>query len=174
MSRCQIQTCALWPFRLGRNPNRAGIAGIQGFLVSTANISKMLWPSPKGKIATSRNRGERLRAILSVSDIAILEDRKFRDHFEHFDERLDAWAEVHRISPTGLLDGWMSYSKVDFDMETPAPLRIFNASDLTVTFYGERYPLEPVIEAIEKLQARVQSEARHRQERRRSKPNAPK
>lgn len=25
--RCPSKTCALWPFRLGKNPNRAGIGG---------------------------------------------------------------------------------------------------------------------------------------------------
>jgi hypothetical protein len=141
---------------------------IQGFLASTANISKMLWPSRRGK-TEAMDRGERLRALLSVSDIEILKDRKFRDHFEHFDERLDAWAEGHSISRTGLLDGWIAYSKVNFDMEKPGLLRIFHAPDLTVTFCGERYPLEPVIEAIERLQVKVQAEARQRQEKRLSK-----
>jgi hypothetical protein len=30
VARCEIQSCALWPFRMGRNPNRAGIGGPQG------------------------------------------------------------------------------------------------------------------------------------------------
>ena len=27
VARCQIQSCALWPFRMGRNPNRVGVGG---------------------------------------------------------------------------------------------------------------------------------------------------
>ena len=27
VARCPIQTCALWPYRMGRNPNRAGVGG---------------------------------------------------------------------------------------------------------------------------------------------------
>jgi hypothetical protein len=27
VARCQIQACALWPFRMGRNPNRGGCWG---------------------------------------------------------------------------------------------------------------------------------------------------
>jgi hypothetical protein len=30
VARCEIQACALWPFRMGRNPNRAGIGGKLG------------------------------------------------------------------------------------------------------------------------------------------------
>ena len=32
VARCQMQTCALWPFRMGRNPNRAGMGGGPGGL----------------------------------------------------------------------------------------------------------------------------------------------
>ena len=31
VARCEIQSCALWPFRMGRNPNRAGVGGRGGF-----------------------------------------------------------------------------------------------------------------------------------------------
>jgi hypothetical protein len=27
VARCQMRTCALWPFRMGHNPNRAGVGG---------------------------------------------------------------------------------------------------------------------------------------------------
>jgi hypothetical protein len=27
VARCEIQGCALWRFRMGRNPNRAGVGG---------------------------------------------------------------------------------------------------------------------------------------------------
>lgn len=57
----------------------------QTFLVAAGNISKLLWPqSPK--IA---DRGTDLRASLGVEDSSCLETRTFRNHFEHFDERLE-------------------------------------------------------------------------------------
>jgi hypothetical protein len=27
VARCEIQACALWPFRMERNPNRTGVGG---------------------------------------------------------------------------------------------------------------------------------------------------
>jgi hypothetical protein len=30
VARFEIQSCALWPFRMGHNPNRAGVGGTSG------------------------------------------------------------------------------------------------------------------------------------------------
>jgi hypothetical protein len=119
----------------------------------------MLWPLSNSKSA-SKERGKRLRSLVSASDITVLEDKKFRNHFEHFDERLDKWAE-HPTKP--LLDGWIAYNGANFSLdENESMLRTFDAKNFTVFFYGEKYPLEPLIEAINKLQARVHSVARER------------
>ena len=143
-----------------RQDDRRIWGSIQGFLVSTANISKMLWPS--GQSPVCQERGKRLRTILSVADSSVLRDKKFRNHFEHFDERLDRWSESQNTAPSGLIDGWIAYSKAEFKTELPGLLRVFDATDLTVMFYGERYPLEPVTQAIEQLAAKVQTVARER------------
>ena len=37
-------------------------------------------------------RGDELRAMLGVDEVSPQSSRKFRNHFEHFDERLEAWA----------------------------------------------------------------------------------
>lgn len=132
---------------------------IQGFLVSAANISKMLWPSEKSR---SLGRGNRIREILSVSDTSILKDKKFRNHFEHFDERLDQWAESQKKSPSGLIDGWIAYSKANFVTEPAGLLRRFDATDLVVMFYDESYALEPIIKEVGSLQEKIHVVARER------------
>lgn len=142
---------------------------VQGFLVSAANISKMLWPSESATSPVSKERGSRLRAILSVPDTSILRDKKFRNHFEHFDERLDKWAESQKTSPSGLIDGWVAYSKVNFETETVGLLRVFDATDFSLMFYGERYALEPVMKAVSQLQAKVQAVARERLDQKKAK-----
>jgi hypothetical protein len=38
--RCEIQSCALWPFRMGRNPNRAGIGWDAGGGFNIENPAK--------------------------------------------------------------------------------------------------------------------------------------
>src|SRR3989442_13158213 len=58
---------------------------VQGILLAAGNISKLLWPSN----TQSADRGNELRTLLSVSDGSPLTPRTFRNHFEHFDERLE-------------------------------------------------------------------------------------
>lgn len=59
---------------------------IQSILVASGNVSKILWPGAKYK-----DRGNRLRKILSVEENNPLSSRKFRNHFEHYDERVEEW-----------------------------------------------------------------------------------
>lgn len=61
---------------------------IQSILVAAGNVSKILWPNEKYKI-----RGERLRHLLKVEKDNPLSNRKFRNHFEHYDERIEEYFE---------------------------------------------------------------------------------
>jgi len=67
---------------------------VQSFLVAAANVSKLLWPGrnrdPK-KTQYAEARGRELRQFLDVTELSPLSSRKLRDHFEHFDERIDTW-----------------------------------------------------------------------------------
>src|SRR5207247_6372038 len=62
---------------------------IQGLLGAVGNISKILSPSAK----QSEERGRRLRVLVSLDDSSCLGPRTFRNHLEHFDERLETWFE---------------------------------------------------------------------------------
>ena len=55
-------------------------------LQSAANVSRMLWP-PRNTA-----RGAHLRSLTGIRDSHPLHDRSLRNHVEHVDERLDAWA----------------------------------------------------------------------------------
>lgn len=82
---------------------------VQALLVAAGNISKLLWPP----MPLTPNRGEELRASLSVKDRSPLESRTFRNHFEHFDERLEKWASSSKrrnfadsnVGPLGMIVG---------------------------------------------------------------------
>jgi hypothetical protein len=58
---------------------------IQAFLIATGNLSKLLWP-PTPIIP---ERGTELRASLSVEENSCLQLRRLRNHFEHYDDRLE-------------------------------------------------------------------------------------
>lgn len=126
---------------------------IQGFLVAAGNISKILWP-PK---ARSRERGAELRASLSVGSDSPLEPRTFRNHFEHFDERLEQWVLSSErrnfvdsnVGPPGMIAG----------LEPGDFLRNFDTTSSAVTFRGDVYHIEPVGEAIRDLWQKAAVEA---------------
>ncbi len=80
----------------------------QGFLLAVAKISRTLWPAERDHRAgrsSPSSRGIELRKHLGLPARSPLTDRAVRNQFEHFDERLDLWAERERgFSPTGTWD----------------------------------------------------------------------
>ncbi|MGN6212028.1 hypothetical protein [Parafilimonas sp.] len=111
---------------------------IQSILVSTANISKILWP---GK---NRVRGKRLRGMLKVEADNILSNRNFRNHFEHYDERIEDWFD-HRTGGV-YIDLAMNPSlRGGFDGNDH---RGYNSFDNSLMFRGERLDLNNVLDAL--------------------------
>jgi hypothetical protein len=118
---------------------------VQSLLIAAGNVSKLLWPSS----CTVPKRGEELRSILKVPDSSPLQPRKFRNHFEHFDERLEKWAaSSHRknfadsnVGPPGMIKG----------VDPGDYLRNYNTKEHCVTFRGDTYALKPVIVALKNL-----------------------
>lgn len=118
---------------------------VQSFLVAAGNISKILWP-PKPLLP---ERGAELRASLFVSGDSPLEPRTFRNHFEHFDQRLEAWATSSKrrnfadsnVGPTVMIVG----------LEPGDFLRNFDSTLFAVTFRGDVYDLRPIADAVRDL-----------------------
>jgi len=126
---------------------------IQAFLVAAGNVSKLLWPSSP----QIPERAEELKKSLGVSEDSPLVPRTFRNHFEHFDERLENWANTSKrqnfvdsnVGPTGMISG----------IEPQDYLRNFDPSKATVTFRGDEYQLQPIVNAILELHQRATIEA---------------
>ena len=122
---------------------------VQALLVATGNLSKPLWPSQERILG----RGQALRAVLGIEDSSPLAPRTFRNHFEHFDERLEAWAQSStrhnfvdsNVRPPGMIQG---LDRGDY-------LRNYDTQHQAVTFRGDTYQLAPVIAAIRKLHAKA-------------------
>lgn len=121
--------------------------GIQSILVSSGNVSKILWPS-KNKY---KSRGKLLREYLNIPENHILAPRVFRNHFEHFDERVE---EVFKKSPRGIYtDRQMNpslSSLYGFDCE-PTCQRGYNTFNHTLIFAGEILDVQDLINALEDL-----------------------
>ena len=126
-----------------RIQDRVGSA--QALLVAVGNISKLLWPS-NPRLA---KRGNQLRTSLSIRGGSVLAPRNFRNHIEHFDERLEEWATSSQrrnfvdsnVGPPGMIAG---VDKKDF-------LRNFDTERFAITFRGDTYALRPVVEAVQQL-----------------------
>lgn len=89
---------------------------IQSILVGAGNVSKILWPNKKYEL-----RGELLRQILNVEEHNPLSSRKFRNHFEHYDERVEEWFRNSSGGPyvdLAMNPSWRG-SYFDFPMVNP-------------------------------------------------------
>ncbi|AWA30944.1 hypothetical protein HYN48_13140 [Flavobacterium magnum] len=111
---------------------------IQSILVSTGNISKILW---SGKY---RLRSKRLREVLKVQTDNILLDREFRNYFEHYDEKIE---ERFENGANGVyIDLAMNPSfRGDFGGNDN---RGYNSFDNSLVFRGKRLDLNKVFGAL--------------------------
>ena len=116
--------------------------GCQMFVVGAGNTSKALWGEGRRRNAVASAR-EPLRTSLSVYDSSPLYDLDLRNHFEHYDERIDRWwneSTNHNhldrlIGPPTSIAGL-----ADIEM-----FRVLDPSEPTgprVVFWGEPYDLQ--------------------------------
>lgn len=115
---------------------------IQSILVAAANVSKILWPNKKYEI-----RGVKLRQMLKVEKGNPLANRKFRNHFEHYDERIEDWFENHSsvvycdLAMNPFLRGSIPINDH----------RGYNSFNNTLVFRGEILDLNEISKALEEI-----------------------
>lgn len=121
---------------------------IQSILVAAANVSKILWPARKQYFA----RGEQLRKLLGIDDNSLLSDRTFRNHFEHYDERIEEWFSDN---------GSAVYADLRIDSIEPTPWslprffhRSYNPTSQVLSFRNESIDLAAVVAALAEIRAR--------------------
>ncbi|WFB62118.1 hypothetical protein PZ892_10540 [Sphingobacterium sp. WM] len=119
---------------------------IQSVLIASGNVSKILWPS----YSKYKDRGKQLRDYLKIEKNNILSSRKFRNYFEHFDERVE---ERFNHTPSGVyIDRQInpSLNKLFNDPE-PSCQRGYNTFDNTLIFNGEVLDVKEVIKSLEAI-----------------------
>lgn len=127
---------------------------IQNLLTAAANLSKVLW-GQGGKRAAQRKP---LRDSLEVKDTSPLQDVAMRNHFEHFDERLDRWWQTTQNfnyidTQIGLHPRYGNLAWAPQDI-----FREFDPITSDVVFWGERFNLRRIADEAESLLARVNAE----------------
>ncbi|MDD7887996.1 hypothetical protein [Flavivirga sp. 57AJ16] len=124
---------------------------IQSILVATGNVSKILWPISK----KSKERGEKLREMLCIDENNIIADRNLRNHFEHYDERIET-----------LFENQSSVSYIDLAFNPFKPekweipkyyQRAYNQVDRILTFRNETLDLKEVLIALESIKIKCRA-----------------
>ena len=120
---------------------------IQSILVAAGNVSKIFWPiKEKHKI-----RGEELRQLLKVENNSPLSSREFRNHFEHYDERIE---EHFKNNAQGVYKDLAMNPSLSSRIFGDLPLNIhrgYNAFNNTLIFRDETLDLNEVFVALEDI-----------------------
>ena len=122
--------------------------------------SKLLWPpgSPVGfKNKRAKARAQHLRASLKIDEHHPLKNRSLRDHFEHYDERLDDWLANspnhifvnNVIGPRSVIGG-----NVVQDHEI---IKLFNPHTKELVFRGSAYNVQQIVDAVQDVRTRAMS-----------------
>ena len=119
-------------------------SSIQLILIAAGNVSKILWPGRD----KNKARGIHLRTLLKIEDGNPIADRKFRDHFEHYDERLEKWTEKRRA----YFDFVMNPSMQSFGYQNIS--RGYNVDSNTLVFQGEELDLNVILIALKEIKAK--------------------
>ena len=117
---------------------------VQSFLIATGNLSKLFWPASK-----FAQRGKELRTVLGVADASSVSSRTFRNHFEHFDERLEAWISASHgmfvdsnVGPT---------TNAIAGGDSASYLRNYDNKAEILTFLGDPLEVRPVVQEISRI-----------------------
>jgi hypothetical protein len=99
-----------------------------------------MWPTKDG----DPERGVTLRALLNVPEDSPLQGRQFRDHWEHYDVRLDQWAKTPRDTP----DSTDFIGPTSRFPEATLFLRAYDPETQTLSFRGEVLELAPILPIV--------------------------
>jgi len=119
---------------------------LQTFLIAVGNISKILWP-PNKKYT---NRGQDLLQKIGIDDNSFIKTRDFRNYFEHFDERLEDWARQSK-SRNFVDSNIGSITNAITGIDPKDFIRNFDPNTFELTFRGDLYQLNPVINEIKEI-----------------------
>jgi len=114
---------------------------IQSILVATGNVSKILWPT----YSRHAERGEQLRQMLQIKNDNPISERRFRNHFEHYDSRIEEWYDGQGLYIDLAMNPDIlgkSHDRID---------RGYNSFNNTLIFRGELLDLDEVLNAIKEI-----------------------
>ena len=144
-------------------------SAVQAFLTAVANVSKIFctaaYKSPPAWRQRCEDRGRLLRRLLKVTKRSPVLSRKLRDDYEHFEERIQDWADKPASARGAPVDGilikhgeaWAFIGPVGMTTRPPTRkdsmrcLRVLYFPEMTATFYHHRYNLERLRNELERI-----------------------
>lgn len=119
---------------------------IQSGVAAAANISKLLWSEKNSA------RADDLKVLLAVSDDSPISSRALRNHFEHFDERLDKWVDEHATTASFVNRNVQPMSEGLKDLvDSGWVLHHFDPVIRVAYFRGEPFPLRPLAAELQRI-----------------------
>jgi hypothetical protein len=131
---------------------------IQGILINIGNISKILYPSSHSS-RLAKSRGERLRRLLGMPDESILSEKKMRNCFEHYDEKLDAFEQKRKREGGVYISrsiGTSNAIHVDGGIRNFL-MRQYNIETKTLIYRDIQYDIQEAIDEVGTLQLKLEA-----------------
>ncbi|WP_426713424.1 hypothetical protein [Chromobacterium violaceum] len=139
---------------------RETFRSLHSFLTHTSNISKMIWPIDSKKHRDIRNaRAAHLKTLLKIDDENPIKSRELRDHLEHYDERLDHWAQTstHKNIAADNIGDWEAIQGLD----SGDFMRWYDPADKSFRFRGVRYDINELFLAVQALHQKIPADLKH-------------
>ena len=122
------------------------------FLNHVGNVSKFFWPDRETRRRwpdKSYQRDKELKGLLGVPENSPLRDKEFRNHYEHYDSRIDDWVfSSSRHNIINRLVGPLNQIK---GVDRGDIMKHFDPQTFTLTFRGDIYDLRSAEQEIIKL-----------------------
>ncbi len=133
---------------------------VDAFLIATGNISKILWPpNPLNRHLQQEieQRGTDLRNILGINSSSPFREsnRNLRNHFEHFDERIDEWFFTTARQP--IVDSNIISTQIVQKFDPSQTFRNFDPNTWILYFSTDQLDFNEMISAVLDLQASLSS-----------------
>ncbi|MCX5563767.1 hypothetical protein [Alcaligenes phenolicus] len=132
---------------------------VHSMLTHVANISKLLWPGDSVKSKRRNERAQELRSLLELPDCGHpLGERSIRNDLDHFDERLDCWADQADGTPRDIwqdcIGSWDVPIK-QFNAKRKSVMRHFEPELQTFRFQGKHWCVPEMIEKVKALKQKI-------------------
>jgi len=124
---------------------------VQGLLVATANISKILWNYEREE----PEEVTYLKELLKIEDSSKIKSRFFRNLFEHYDRHLIDWSKS-RTSNSFATSNVMQKS-MPLGMPVENTFKTYYSDVNSIMFQRKEYELQPVIKEIARIYEKIKS-----------------